>query len=103
MLFLNVVYYYYWGFPCGSTGIESACNAGDLGSISGLGDPWRRESNPLQYYGLENSMDCIVHGAAKSRTQLATFTFTTTIDRTNGHHELSFQMFKLVLEKALKK
>ena len=49
--------------------------------------PWRRESNPLQYSGLENSKDCIVHGATKCWTQLATFVFTTTIDRTNSHHE----------------
>ena len=75
MLFLNVVdyYYYYWGFPCGSTGIESACNTGDLGFISGFGDPWRRESNPLQYSGLENSMDYIVHVVAKSQTRLSDF------------------------------
>ena len=34
------------GFPGGSDGKESACNAGDLGSTSGLGDPWRREWQP---------------------------------------------------------
>ena len=57
------------GFPCGSAGKESACNAGDLGSISGLGrSPGEGKGYPLQYSGLENSMDCIVHGVAKSRT-----------------------------------
>ena len=40
---------------------ESACNAGDLGSISGLGrSPGEGKGYPLQYSGLENSMDCIV-------------------------------------------
>ena len=60
------------GFPCGSAGKESACNVGDLGSIPGLGRyPGEGKGNPLQYSGLENSMDCIVHGVAKSRTQLS--------------------------------
>jgi len=55
------------GFPCGSTGKESACNAGDLGSIPGLGrSPGEGKGYPLQHSGLENSMDCIVHGVAKS-------------------------------------
>ena len=41
----------------------SACNAGDLGSIPGLGRfPGEGNGYPLQYSGLENSMDCIVHG-----------------------------------------
>ena len=50
-------------FPCGSAGKESACNAGDLGSIPGLvRSPREAEGHPLQYSGLENSMDIIVHG-----------------------------------------
>ena len=50
---------------CGSSGKESACNTGDLGSISGLGrSPGEGKGYPLQYSGLENSMDCIVHGVA---------------------------------------
>ena len=57
------------GFLCGSAGKESACNAGDLGSISGLGrSPGEGKGYPLQDSGLENSMDCIVHGVAKSDT-----------------------------------
>ena len=53
------------GFPCGSAGKESACNAGDLGSIHGLGrSPGEGKGYPLQYSVLENSMDCIVHGVA---------------------------------------
>ena len=46
------------GFPGGSAGKESACNAGDLGSISGLGgSAGEGNSYSLQYSGLENSMD----------------------------------------------
>ena len=46
------------GFPGGSNGKESACNVGDLGSIPGLGrSPGEGSSYPLQYSGLENSMD----------------------------------------------
>ena len=57
------------GFPCGSAGKESACNAGDLGSIPVLGrSPGEGKGYPLQDSGLENSMDCIVHGVAKSQT-----------------------------------
>ena len=45
-------------FPDGSDGKESACNAGDLGSISGLGrSPGKANGNPLQYSCLENPMD----------------------------------------------
>ena len=55
-------------FPCGSAGKEEACNVGDLGLIPGLGrSPREGKGYPLQYSGLENSMECIVHGAAKSR------------------------------------
>ena len=62
------------GFPCGSAGKESACNLGDLGLIPGLGrSPGEGKGYPLQYSGLENSMDCIVHRVAKSRTQLSDF------------------------------
>ena len=62
------------GFPCDSAGKESACNAGDLGSVSGLGrSPEEGKSYPLQYSGLENSMDCIVRGVANSQTQLRDF------------------------------
>ena len=45
-------------FPCGSVGKESACNAGDLGLIPGLRrSPGEQKGYPLQYSGLENSMD----------------------------------------------
>ena len=62
------------GFPSGSDGKEFTCNAGDLGSIPGLGrSPGEGKGCPLQYSGLENSMDCAVHGVAKSRTGLSDF------------------------------
>ena len=48
----------YWGFPGGSGGKESACNAGDQGSVSWLGrSPGEGNGNPLQYSCLENPMD----------------------------------------------
>ena len=54
-------------FPCGSTGKEYACNVGDLGLILGLGrSPGEGKGYPFQHSGLENSMNCIVHGVAKS-------------------------------------
>ena len=60
------------GFPHSSLGKESACNAGDPGLIPGLGrSPGEGIGYPLQYSGLENSMDCIVHGVAKSQTRLS--------------------------------
>ena len=56
------------GFLCGSAGKESACNAGDLGSIPGLGrSPGEGKGYQFQYSGLENSMDCIVHGVTGVR------------------------------------
>ena len=60
----------------GSAGKESACNVGDLGSMPGLGrSPGEGKGYPLQYSGLENSMDCIVHGVTKSRARLSGFNF----------------------------
>ena len=60
---------HFLGFPCGSAGKESACNVGDLGSTPGLGRSFGEEKDyPLQDSGLENSIDYIVHGVAKSWT-----------------------------------
>ena len=65
------------GFPGGSGGKESACNAGDLGSIPGLGGSLGEGNvNPLQYSCLENPMDrgawqATVHRVAKSRIRLS--------------------------------
>ena len=74
---------YYWalcrkmGFPCGSAGKESTCNAGDRGSIPRLGrSSGEGKGYPLHYSGLENSMVCIVHEVAKSLTWLSDFHFT---------------------------
>ena len=70
------LYICYMGFPGGSEGKESACNAGDLGSIPGLGrSPGGGHCNPLQYSCLENPMDrgawqAIVPGVTKSWTRL---------------------------------
>ena len=63
-------------FPDGSDGEESACNVGNLGSIPGFGrSPGEGKGYPLQYSGLENSLDCIVHGVSKSQTRLSDFHF----------------------------
>ena len=64
------------GFPSGSVGEESACNAGDRGLIPGLGrSPGEGNSYPLQY-SVENPVNCIVHRVAKSQTRLSNFHFT---------------------------
>ena len=58
--------------PSGSAGKEYACNVRDLGSIPGLGrSPGEGKGYPLQYSGLENSIDSTVHGVTKSRIQLS--------------------------------
>ena len=66
------------GFPLyGSAGKESICYVGDLGLIPRLGrSPRERNDNPLQYSGLGNVMDSIVHGVARSQTRLCDFHFT---------------------------
>ena len=72
------------GFLGGSDGKESSCNAGDLGSIPGLGRSLGEgHGYPLQYSCLENSMDigswlAIVHGVTKSQTRLSDYTHTHT-------------------------
>ena len=64
----------YMGFPGSSDGKESSCNAGDLGSIPGLGrSPGERNGIPVQYSFLENSLkrgawQAKVHGVAKRWT-----------------------------------
>ena len=59
--------------PSGSAVKESACNAGDPSSIPGFRKIPLEKGYPLQYSGLENSMDCVVQGVAKSRTRLSDF------------------------------
>ena len=61
------------GFPCGSASKESACDEGDLGLIPGLGrSPGEGKGYPLQYSGLENSMDCV---AKRDTTERLSFSF----------------------------
>ena len=70
------------GFPGGSTGKESTCNAGDLGPVPGLGrSPGEGKGYPLQYSGLENSKGrrnlagYTVHGVAENWNRLSNFHF----------------------------
>ena len=79
-------------FLCGSAGKESACSVGNLGLIPGLGrSPGEGKGYPLQYSDLENSMDCIVHGVAKSRTWLSDFHFTSLFSYNRNILSRSFQ------------
>ena len=65
----DLSYYRWLGFPCGLAGKESACNVGHLGLIPGLQrSPGEGKGYPLQCFGLENFMDCIVHGVTESDT-----------------------------------
>ena len=68
-MYVYIEIYRYMGFPGSSADKESTYNAGDLGSIPGLGrSPGEGKGYPLQYSGLENSMDFIVRGVTKSQT-----------------------------------
>ena len=98
--------------------LESACNAGDLGSIPGLGRSHGEEKGYLlQYSGVENSMDCIVHEVAKSQTRLSNFHFhsnfyiyglliplsnNTREDSTHGHHQMVNTEIRLTIFFAAK-
>ena len=88
------------GSPGGSDGKESARNVGDMGSIPGLGrSPGEGNSDPLQYSGLENSINrgagqATVHWVAKSRTRLSDFHFHESLkgskSRKEGHGGTAF-------------
>ena len=84
---------FFWvilGFPCSSADKESTCNAGDLSLIPGFGRSLgEMKGYPLQFSGLENSMD---HGVAKSWTRLSDFHFTFG----NLVHSLYFIVFQIV-------
>ena len=70
----------YKGFPHSSADKESAAMQDDPGSIPGSGrSTGEGISYPLQYSGLENSMDCIVHGVTNSRMRLSNFHFISVI------------------------
>ena len=85
--FLHITYlkiffaraHYFLGFPSGSAGKNPPAKAGDardMGLIPGLGrSTGEGKGYPLQYSGLENSMDCIDHGVTKSQTRLSDFHF----------------------------
>ena len=75
------------GFSGGSAGKESTGNGRDLGLIPGLErSPGEGNGYPLQYSGLEKSMDCIVHGIAKNWTQMNDFHFTSIHDYQQTHN-----------------
>ena len=66
----------YMGSSCGSAGKESVCNVGEPRFDPWVGrSPEEEKGDPLQCFGLENSIDYIVHGVAKSWTQLSDFHF----------------------------
>ena len=73
-LLTSFILFVYGGFPGGLDDKESTCNAGDLGSNPGLGrSPGKENGYPLQYSGLENSMNrgawqATVHGVPNSQT-----------------------------------
>ena len=87
------------GFPCGSAAKESTCNVGNMGLMPGLGRfSGEGKGYPLQHSGLGNSMNCIVHGVAKSWTVTFTFTHSDTKTRQRyyiqNYRPLSF-MYRL--------
>ena len=96
------------GFPGGSGGKESACSAGDLGSIPRLGrSPWEGNVNALQYSSLGTPMDrgawwITVHGVAKSLTQLKrlsthTCILTPCLEWVMTPHRCLFSLFEYIL------
>ena len=84
------------GFPHGSAGKESTCNAGDLGSIHELGRfPGEGKGYLLQYSGLENSMNCIVHEVTKSHMWLSDLnTFTQSEEQTERKIKKKWKQYK---------
>ena len=89
------------GFPCGSAGKESGCNAEDMGSIPGLRiSLGEGKGYPLQYSGLENSMDCIVHGVSKSQTRLSDLHFSHSVQKQDQSLCIKFLMMELLLYTA---
>ena len=72
----QATHYSILGLFCGSASKESTCNAGDLALIPGFGrSPGEGKGYPLQYSHLENSMDCVVYGVAKSQTRISDLHF----------------------------
>ena len=84
------------GFPCGSAGKEFAHNSGDLGLIPGLGrSPGEGQGYPLQYSGLENSVDCIVHGVKESDTTERLFLYERSLKLYTCYGKVSWMMYFL--------
>ena len=85
----------YMDFLGGSASKESACDEGDLGSIPGSGrSPGKGKGYPLQYPGLENSMDCIVCEVAKSQTRLSDYHFhTCTCTHAHTHSHIYIHIY----------
>ena len=80
------------GFSCGSAGKESTRNVGNLGSIPGLGgSPGEGKGYPLQHSGLENSMDCIVHGVAKRQDTTERFPLTLSLTHSSKKQKADMQ------------
>ena len=76
----------------GSAGKESPCNAGDLGSIPGLGrSPGERKGYSLQYSGLENPTDCVVRGGTKNQTRRSEFHFPSFTGDCDEHQKIRKQ------------
>ena len=95
---LLIIMLHFWSFsyfPASSVSKESACNAGDPGSIPGWGrSPGEEIGYPLQYSNLENSMDCIVHGVTESWTGMSDFYFLLFQSRLPG----SIRKFKIIMK-----
>ena len=76
--------------------LSFTCSVGNLGSIPGLGrSPGEGKGYPLWYSGLENSMDCMVHGMAKSQTRLSDFHL---LHFTQGHPQGILMLSKKITE-----
>ena len=84
-------------FPGGLAGKESTYNVGDLGSIPVLGrSPGKGKGYPLQYSGLENSMDCIVHGVTNHWTRMSDFHSFLPFGPDYQNHEFSMGFFAMM-------
>ena len=87
------------GFPDSSVGKESACNAEDPSSIPGLGrSPGEGKGYPLQYSALENSMDYMAHGVAKSQTHLSHFYLASLQNKKNYRRKIKYSWASLIAQ-----
>ena len=94
-----------WASLGGSNGKESACNVGDWGSIPQLGrSPGEGKGYPLQYSGLENSMDCtVLIEFCQETTLVIANPLPTTQEKTaHGHHQMANTEIRLIIFFAAK-